>query len=147
MRMTLYEKNIIMSDLLICINIVQYCIFLQGAFVGTLVGIALITWITAGQYTSPNVRKPVPLPSAPVDQCSAHDILMPYNMTAENSSMSYDMTTSLMQTTTDGIVDNRIPLSFYYFTFTFILRTFEFKCSASITYLKIKKKKHYIMLS
>jgi hypothetical protein len=75
------------------------------------------------------VRKAVPLPSAPVDQCSAHDIFIPYNMTADNSTMSYDMTTSLMQTTTDGIVD-RIPLSFHYFIFTLILRTFEFKCSA-----------------
>lgn len=67
-------------------------------------------------------------------------------MTAENSTMSYDMTTSLMQTTTDVLVD-KIPLSFYYFIFAFKLRTFEFKCSASIIHFEIKENTNYIMPS
>ena len=61
----------------------------------------MITWITTGQYASPNVRKPFPLPSAPVDQCYAPPSA--FNMST-NTTMLYEYST-----TTEAPIIDRIP--------------------------------------
>lgn len=77
----------------------------QGAFIGTISGIVLITWITTGQYISPNVRKAVPLPSAPIDKCYAPltNITSLYNV----SSPVYDYHSTVF--TTESPMIDHIP--------------------------------------
>ncbi|XP_076096449.1 sodium-coupled monocarboxylate transporter 1-like isoform X1 [Mytilus galloprovincialis] len=86
----------------------------KGAILGTLSGIALITWIITGQYTSPNVRQAVPLPSAPVDKCylPLRNISAMYNMTSPVS-MPYYVESDIL--TTDIPETDNIPSGIDYF--------------------------------
>ena len=79
----------------------------QGAFIGTISGIVLITWITTGQYISPNVRKAVPLPSAPIDKCYAPltNITSLYNVSTLMSSPVYDYHSTVF-TTQSPMIDH-----------------------------------------
>ncbi|VDI35731.1 Hypothetical predicted protein [Mytilus galloprovincialis] len=86
----------------------------KGAVLGTLSGIALITWIITGQYTSPNVRQAVPLPSAPIDKCylPQRNISAMYNMTSPVS-MPYYVESDIL--TTDIPETDNIPSGLDYF--------------------------------
>ncbi|XP_071165366.1 sodium-coupled monocarboxylate transporter 1-like [Mytilus edulis] len=87
----------------------------KGAFIGTISGIVLITWITTGQYISPNVRKAVPLPSAPIDKCYAPltNITSLYNVSSLMSSPVYDYHSTVL--TTESPMIAHIPSGIDYF--------------------------------
>ncbi|CAC5405547.1 SLC5A6 [Mytilus coruscus] len=87
----------------------------KGAFIGTISGIILITWIATGQYISPNVRKAVPLPSAPIDKCyvPSTNITTPYNVSTQMSTSTYEYHSTVF--TTESPIVDKIPSGIDYF--------------------------------
>ncbi|XP_052104371.1 sodium-coupled monocarboxylate transporter 1-like [Mytilus californianus] len=87
----------------------------KGAFIGTISGIILITWITTGQYISPNVRKAVPLPSAPIDKCYVPftNITSLYNASTQMSTSAYEYHSTVF--TTESPIVDKIPSGIDYF--------------------------------